>query len=81
MVEHASGKTATGDWQAEFGPAAGHRSFVEICGDFPDNEWCRLHMYDSRSRRWRSGSCLSSRFSHGAVAVALAVLLVINGRG
>mmetsp|Transcript_107348 Transcript_107348/g.333550 ORF Transcript_107348/g.333550 Transcript_107348/m.333550 type:complete len:322 (+) Transcript_107348:56-1021(+) len=53
-VEHQDTQTMTEDWQTEFGPAAGHRSFVEICSDFPDNEWCRLHMYDRRVHRWRT---------------------------
>ena len=33
------------NWQREFGPKAGHRSFENICGDFKNNEWCRLHGY------------------------------------
>jgi len=33
------------NWQREFGPNAGHRSFENICADFKNNEWCRLHGY------------------------------------
>lgn len=33
------------DWQMEFGPNAGHRSFSAICADHQGNEWCRLHGY------------------------------------
>lgn len=37
------------NWQREFGPKAGHRSFTSICADFKNNEWCRLHGYYDRS--------------------------------
>lgn len=45
MVEHNDKSTMTDDWGQEFGPEAGHRSEKEICKEFPDNEWCRLHGY------------------------------------
>ena len=32
-----------GDWGAEFGPAAKHRSYASICKDFPDNAWCKRY--------------------------------------
>jgi len=51
-VIHEDGESMTSDWQTEFGPAAGHRTFIEICKDYPDNEWCRLHMYDPEAQRW-----------------------------
>mmetsp|Transcript_32875 Transcript_32875/g.74325 ORF Transcript_32875/g.74325 Transcript_32875/m.74325 type:complete len:322 (+) Transcript_32875:37-1002(+) len=53
LVEHNDNSTATGDWQKEFGPAAGHRDIRAICRDFPDNQWCRLHMYHG-SATWSS---------------------------
>jgi len=37
------------NWQREFGPKAGHRKFVDICADFKNNEWCRLHGYYDKS--------------------------------
>jgi len=40
------------NWQREFGPNAGHRSFENICADFKNNEWCRLHgYYDSTASK------------------------------
>jgi len=71
-VMHENGETMTSDWQTEFGPAAGHRSFVEICKDFPDNEWCRLHMYDPQAQRW-----MSERSGAGFVRNSLAALCTV----
>jgi len=71
-VMHENGETMTSDWQTEFGPAAGHRSFVEICKDFPDNEWCRLHMYDPQAQRW-----MSDRSGAGFVQNSFSVLCVM----
>jgi len=45
LVRHADFDTMSEDWQKEFGPKAGHRKFDEICADFPDNQWCRIHGY------------------------------------
>lgn len=45
LVKHADFDTMNEDWQKEFGPKSGHRDFDEICADFPDNEWCRIHGY------------------------------------
>lgn len=45
LVKHADFDTMSEDWQKEFGPKAGHRQFDEICADFPDNQWCRIHGY------------------------------------
>lgn len=45
FVKHADFDTMSEDWQKEFGPKAGHRNFDEICADFPDNQWCRIHGY------------------------------------
>lgn len=73
-VIHEDGETMTSDWQTEFGPAAGHRSFVEICKDFPDNEWCRLHMYDPRAQRWMSERS-GTGFVRNSFAVFVAVFL------
>jgi len=44
LVDHEDAESQTADWGEEFGPDAGHRSFRDICGDFPNNEWCRMHM-------------------------------------
>jgi len=44
LIDHEDSETSTDDWQEEFGPNAGHRTYREICRDFPENEWCRLHM-------------------------------------
>jgi len=45
LVKHVDFDTMSEDWQKEFGPKAGHRKFDEICADFPDNQWCRIHGY------------------------------------
>jgi len=45
LVKHVDFDTMSEDWQKEFGPQAGHRKFDEICADFPDNQWCRMHGY------------------------------------
>lgn len=45
LVRHADFDTMNEDWQKEFGPKSGHRDFEEICADFPENEWCRIHGY------------------------------------
>lgn len=45
LVKHADFDTMNEDWQKEFGPKSGHRDFDEICADFPDNQWCRIHGY------------------------------------
>lgn len=55
LVEHNDASTATGDWQQEFGPVAGHRDFRAICRDFPNNQWCRLHMYHDHAPASWSG--------------------------
>jgi len=39
------------NWQREFGPKAGHRTFEDICHDFKGNEWCRLHGYYDHPER------------------------------
>jgi len=49
-VQHIDMKSATSDWQMEFGPSAGHRSVGEICKHRPNNEWCRLHMLRRSAR-------------------------------
>mmetsp|Transcript_111146 Transcript_111146/g.358532 ORF Transcript_111146/g.358532 Transcript_111146/m.358532 type:complete len:112 (-) Transcript_111146:151-486(-) len=41
LVEHDDGETYTADWGREFGPKAGHRHVLDICKDYPDNQWCR----------------------------------------
>jgi len=77
-VIHEDGETMTSDWQTEFGPAAGHRSFVEICKDFPDNEWCRLHMYDPQAQRWmnqKSGTGLVRNYVTALCTVVAAFAL------
>jgi len=68
-VIHEDGESMTSDWQSEFGPAAGHRTFVEICKDYPDNEWCRLHMYDPEAQRW-----MNQKSGAGLVPSAFSVL-------
>jgi len=45
LVKHADFDTMNEDWQKEFGPKSGHRDFEDICADFPDNQWCRIHGY------------------------------------
>lgn len=45
MVNHDFMHSMTEDWNKEFGPAADHKSFIEVCADHPNNEWCRLHGY------------------------------------
>lgn len=45
FVEHNDFSTMTEDWQQEFGPEAKQRTADDICREFPDNEWCRLHGY------------------------------------
>jgi len=45
LVDHDDQETQTSDWQQEFGPGAGHKSFEDICKNFPDNEWCQLHTH------------------------------------
>lgn len=45
LVKHVDFDTMNEDWQKEFGPKSGHRDVEEICADFPDNEWCRIHGY------------------------------------
>lgn len=47
-VAHNDGKTVAGDWGQEFGPSSGARSAKEICSEFRNNEWCRLHGYYDR---------------------------------
>jgi len=49
LVKHEDLDTMNEDWQHEFGPKSGHRKFEEICGDFPNNEWCRIHGYHGRA--------------------------------
>lgn len=44
-VQHNDDDTMTQDWQSEHGVTAGHRDAKSICEDFPDNEWCRIHMF------------------------------------
>jgi len=51
LVQHADFDTMVEDWQNEFGPKSGHRKFDEICADFPDNQWCRIHGYLPRQPR------------------------------
>jgi hypothetical protein len=51
LVRHRDFDTMAEDWQKEFGPKAGHRNFDEICADFPDNQWCRIHGYHPREPR------------------------------
>lgn len=51
LGKHADFDTMLDDWQKEFGPKAGHRNFDEICADFPDNQWCRIHGYHPRQPR------------------------------
>jgi len=51
MGQHKDFDTMSEDWQKEFGPKAGHRNFDEICADFPDNQWCRIHGYHPRQPR------------------------------
>lgn len=46
LVDHNDKQTSVDDWQKEFGPRSGHRSFQEICMEHPGNHWCRLHGYD-----------------------------------
>jgi len=77
-VIHEDGETMTSDWQTEFGPAAGHRSFVQICKDFPDNEWCRLHLYDPQAQKWmnqKSGAGYARNSFAVLCAVAVACAL------
>lgn len=76
LVMHTD-ETRTGDWMEEFGPKAGHRSFVEICNDFADNEWCRLHGYytterlGARRERARSGCVLNAPITTMTMAALL----------
>jgi len=51
LVRHRDFDTMSEDWMKEFGPKAGHRNFDEICADFPDNQWCRIHGYHPRGPR------------------------------
>lgn len=53
LIEHDDKKTATGDWGSEFGRAADHRTYSEICKEYPDNAWCQRnghHKHSSGSR-------------------------------
>jgi len=77
-VMHENGETMTSDWQTEFGPAAGHRSFVEICKGFPDNEWCRLHMYDPQAQRWMNQRSEAGFVRHSVVLCAVVVACALG---
>merc|ERR1740121_601230 len=48
LINHKDMETKTSDWRQEFGPEARHRRVSDICADYPDNEWCRMHGYRSR---------------------------------
>merc|ERR1712224_953744 len=59
-VEHKNLDTYTSDWRREFGPKSGHKSYHEICAQYKDNQWCRLHGYYDQERPHRSGSDLKA---------------------
>lgn len=44
LVEHPDQDTQTSDWQQEFGPNSGHRTYREICAERPNNRWCKIHL-------------------------------------
>mmetsp|Transcript_34960 Transcript_34960/g.88042 ORF Transcript_34960/g.88042 Transcript_34960/m.88042 type:complete len:308 (-) Transcript_34960:62-985(-) len=85
LVEHVDQDTQTSDWQREFGPHAGHRTYREICKEHPENQWCRVHLqhrgklppgWERQSRPEQSSTV--ARSGHPvfvAVATSLAVFL------
>jgi len=77
FVGHLDQTTQTSDWQREFGPDAGHRTYREICKDRPNNRWCRLHLAykGNLGQGWgprpqKSGA--AAHFGSGGVVVLLA---------
>jgi len=79
-VKHEDLNTQTDDWQREFGPKAGHRSIADICKDFPDNEWCRLHTYHPSAKMYGFGSTTAqkSRTSNKSCSLALLIAVVLG---
>jgi hypothetical protein len=70
LVEHTN-ETAIGDWQKEFGSYSGGRNVQAICRDFPDNQWCRLHV----RRRKRHKSRASHH--HGCFVASAVVFMSV----
>lgn len=73
LVKHADMDTHTSDWQQEFGPNSGAKSFEAICADHPGNEWCRLHGYYDEKER---AGALRISVCGGAFAVAMLSLMI-----
>jgi len=60
-VQHNDMKTATGDWQAEYGRAqTGLRSHAKICDLYPDNEWCQKNVKKAKSAAAMPASTLAA---------------------
>lgn len=72
-VEHKDSHTLTDDWQLEFGPKSGHRDARDICRDFKNNEWCRLHGYYEQHH----SAALSKKL--GLASMGAALLLFCAG--
>jgi len=74
LVEHSDQDTQTADWQREFGPRAGHRSYKEICKERPNNRWCRTHVLSTVTPPQKSGTL--PRAGAGLLAAAAAAALL-----
>merc|ERR1719277_1370690 len=79
-VAHEDRVTMTDDWNREYGKH--HRTFEEICAEYPENEWCKVNGYHPtttttppKKEEYKSHS--SSLIILGVVVVALAVLVII----
>jgi len=64
LVEHEDQKSVTGDWGSEFGHTSKHRSYSDICKDFPDSSWCKRQgfgpSHHKHSFAYRSATCIVS---------------------
>lgn len=81
FVEHNNQVTMTSDWRREFGPSAGHRSFLAICKDHPGNEWCLLHGYYKQKFEidWHSASAVVA--PSGVTVIASLLVTALAARG
>lgn len=71
LVKHTN-KTVTDDWGKEFGEPSGHNYDIsDICKEYPDNEWCRMHLH-AEAYGYRSGACGRWNMNAMVAAVALA---------
>lgn len=52
LVEHDDAETMTKDWLQE---TVGHKSYKAICKEYPDSQWCKMHMHRMPVRRKEAG--------------------------